>query len=71
MAKWKFIAYGAHPCELILARQGPGGLIEQVASAYPSRQGYVYKLYPTSFRGFNTINQPIRISIHDIDMKGA
>lgn len=71
MPDWKFIAYGARPCELILARQGPGGLIEQVASAYPSRQGYVYKLYPVSYKGFKTITQHIKVSVHDIDLKGA
>ena len=71
MPEWKFLAHGTRPCELILAQQTSGGLIKQVASAYPSRQGYMYKLYPTSYKGMSSINQPITVSIHDIDLKGA
>ena len=71
MPEWKFLAHGTRPCELILCRRTPGGLIEQVASAYPSQKGYMYKLYPVNYKGFNTINQPITVSFRDIDLKGA
>ena len=71
MPKWKFLAHGTKANQLILAKHTSGGLIEKVAAAYPSRQGYVYKLYPVSYKGFKTITQHIKVSVHDIDLKGA
>ena len=69
MPEWKLIDYGSRPSELILARRTPGGLIKQVASAFPYKNGYIYKLYPTNYKGFSTINQQINVSIHDIDLR--
>ena len=71
MPEWKFLAHGTRPCELILCKRTPGGIIEQVASAYPSRKGYIYQLYPTNYKGLNSINQRTTVSIHDIDLRGA
>lgn len=69
MPEWKFLAHGTRPGELIIYRRNSGGLISQVASAYPSRKGYLYKLYPVSYKGFPTINQSITISVRDVDLK--
>ena len=70
MLEWKMIALGTKTSEMIFARLTPGGLIEKVASGYPSRQGYFYKLYPTSYKGYNTISKAITVSIRDIDFGG-
>ena len=69
MPDWKYLDHGTRPCELIVCRRNSGGLIEQVASTYPSRNGYLYKLYPTNYRGFSSINQPITVSVNDIDLR--
>ncbi len=69
MPKWKFLAHGTKARELILAEYTPGGLIKQVASAYPSRQGYIYNLYPTNYKGHKSISKTTTESIHNIDLR--
>ena len=69
MTEWKFLDYGKRPCEVILARYTPGGVIKQVASAFPYKNGYIYKLYPTDYKGIDSINQTITVSVRDIDLR--
>lgn len=69
MPNWYLMDEGPRANELILVSYTESGLINTVASAFPSRQGYIYKLYPVNYKGLKSINRPTTVSIYDIEFR--
>ena len=63
--KWYYLDKGKRPGEVIVACYIESGLTDKVASAYYDARRGTYKLYPTRYKGFDTIEKPTEISLFD------
>lgn len=68
--QWYFVENGKRPGERIIAKYHPDGTIHTVASAFPDKYGYIYKIYPVKYGIYSSIKNSGVISIREIDMRG-
>lgn len=65
MSKWYYLDEGNRPGEKIVVSYIESGLINKVASMfYDARRG-TCRLYPTRYKGFDSIDKPFEISEFD------
>ena len=63
--KWYYLDKGKRPGEVIVACYIESGLTDKVASAYYDARRGTYKLYPTRYKRYDTIEKSIQISVFD------
>ena len=68
--KWYVIDKGSRQGEKIVARYNDDGSVHTVASAFLSRDGWMYRLYPVSYRYMYSIRSPLKVSIYNVVEQG-
>lgn len=68
--QWYFVENGKRPGERIIATYNKNGKIHKVAAAFLDKYGYIYNVYPVSYKGYATIKKRGVLSIREVELQG-